>query len=173
MFVSPIRSTRCSTSWPATPLRRAWRLWVSGRITPAWRDLAGYGYTYTAITQSPVTGSLSDLGRRLANAPAHTANLWTTYDLPWSKLQIGGGLNVVSSRFAASTPARSAASPFCARRRAIGSSAPWRRYPFSERVDLQLNLTNLTDNRFYDQIHPAHVVPGSGRTALLSLTYNY
>ena len=60
--------------------------------------------------QSPVTGPPSDLGRRLANAPAHTANLWTTYDLPL-ELEIGGGLNVVSSRFAASTR-QSAASPF-------------------------------------------------------------
>jgi catecholate siderophore receptor len=35
--------------------------------------------------------------------PAHTANLWTTYRLP-GDVEIGGGINVVSSRFAATTP---------------------------------------------------------------------
>ena len=67
----------------------------------------------------------------------------------------------------------SAASPSCARCPGIGSFSAMAKYPLSDHVDLQLNLTNLTDNRFYDQIHPAHVVPGPGRTALLSLTYKY
>ena len=30
------------------------------------------------------------------------------------------------------------------------------KYPLTEHVSLQLNLNNLTDNRFYDQLHPAH-----------------
>ena len=120
-----------------------------------------------------MTGPLSDLGRRLANAPAHTANLWTTYDLPWWKLQIGGGLNVVSSRFAASTPASVGGVAFLREAPGYWIVSAMAKYPLSERVDLQLNLTNLTDNRFYDQLHPSHVVPGSGRTAMLSLTYKY
>jgi catecholate siderophore receptor len=146
---------------------------ISGRLTPAWQILAGYGYTYTAITQSPVTGPLSDLGRRLANAPMHTANLWTTYDLPWWKMQIGGGLNVVSSRFAASTPASVGGVGFLREAPGYWIISAMAKMPLSDRVDLQLNLTNLTDNRFYDLLHPSHVIPGAGRTALLSLTYKY
>ena len=34
------------------------------------------------------------------------------------------------------------------------------------RVDLQLNVNNLTNEYYFDQMHPAHIVPGPGRTAL-------
>lgn len=146
---------------------------VSGRITPQWRILAGYGYTYSAITESPRTGATSDLGRRLANTPMHTANLWTTYDLPWWKMQIGGGLNVVSSRFASSTPTSVGGVAFLREAPGYWIVSAMAKYPLSENVDLQLNLTNLTNNQFYDQIHPSHVVPGAGRTALLTLSYKY
>lgn len=78
-------------------------LLVAGNITNRWQILAGYAYTFAEITQSPTVGATSDLGHRLANVPAHTANLWTTYRLP-GNVEIGGGLNVVSSRFAATTP---------------------------------------------------------------------
>ena len=45
--------------------------------------------------------------------------------------------------------------------------------PVAPHVSLQLNLNNLTNNQFYDQLHPAHVVPGAGRTALLTLNFSY
>ena len=47
------------------------------------------------------------------------------------------------------------------------------KYPLSDNVNLQLNLSNLTNTAFYDGLHPSHVVPGAGRTALLTLTYKY
>ena len=34
------------------------------------------------------------------------------------------------------------------------------KYPLTDRLDLQLNVYNLTDEYYYDQIHPAHIVPG-------------
>ncbi len=43
--------------------------------------------------------------------------------------------------------------------------------PITEKVSLQVNLTNLTDNKYYDQLHPAHVVPGAGTTALFTLAF--
>jgi catecholate siderophore receptor len=146
---------------------------ISGRLTPGWQIFAGYGYTYSAITKSPVTSPTSDLGRRLANTPMHTANLWTTYDLPWWKLQIGGGLNVVSSRFASSTPSSVGGVAFLREAPGYWIVSAMAKYPLSQNVDLQLNMFNLTGNRFYDQIHPSHVVPGPGRTALLTLSYKY
>lgn len=146
---------------------------VSGRLTPEWRILAGYGYTYTVITDTPRTGPTTDLGRRFANAPRHTANLWTTYDLPWWKLQIGGGLNVVSSRFGSSVPTSVGGVAFLREAPGYWIASAMANLPLSPNVDLQLNLTNLTNNRFYDQIGGSRVVPGSGRTALLTLSYKY
>jgi catecholate siderophore receptor len=45
------------------------------------------------------------------------------------------------------------------------------KYPIAEKVSLQLNVYNLTDNKYYDQLHPSHVVPGAGTTALFTLTF--
>jgi catecholate siderophore receptor len=47
------------------------------------------------------------------------------------------------------------------------------KFPITENVAFQFNLYNLTDNKFYDLLHPAHVVPGAGRTALLTLSFKY
>ncbi len=146
---------------------------VSGHITDDWEIIAGYAYTYSEIEKSPVTGPTSDLGHRLANTPMHTANLWTTYHLPWWKLEVGGGINVVSSRYAASTPTTAGGVAFFKEVPGYWTMGLMAKAPLSDHVSLQLNLTNLTDNQFNDQLHPAHVVPGPGRTAMLTLAYKY
>ena len=46
-------------------------------------------------------------------------------------------------------------------------------YPLSERISLQLNLNNLTNKYYYDQIHPAHIVPGAGFTALVGINFKF
>jgi catecholate siderophore receptor len=45
------------------------------------------------------------------------------------------------------------------------------KYPLNDKVALQLNIYNLTDNKYYDQLHPAHVVPGAGTTALFTVNF--
>ena len=144
----------------------------TGYITPVWEIVAGYAYTFSEITKSPVVGPTSDLGNQLANVPRHTANLWTTYKLP-IKLEVGAGLNVVSSRFAASTPVLVGGVPFLKEAPGYWTTGVMARYPLTEHVSLQLNLNNLTNNQFYDLLHPAHVVPGAGRTAWLTLNFTY
>jgi catecholate siderophore receptor len=144
----------------------------TGYITPVWEIVAGYAYTFSEITKSPVTGPLSDLGNQLANVPRHTANLWTTYKLPF-KLEVGGGLNVVSSRFAASTPVSVGGVPFLKEAPGYWTAGLMARYPVAEHVSLQLNLNNITNNQFYDLLHPSHIVPGAGRTAWLTLNFTY
>jgi catecholate siderophore receptor len=49
----------------------------------------------------------------------------------------------------------------------------WRKYEVSEHVDLRVNIYNLADKYYYDQIHPAHIVPGAARSALLSVSYRF
>ena len=45
------------------------------------------------------------------------------------------------------------------------------RVPLREGLALQLNGYNLTNQKYYDLIHPAHVVPGAGRSLLASLNF--
>jgi catecholate siderophore receptor len=151
---------------------RGGELIVAGNITDRWQILAGYAYTFAQITESPTTGPTSDLGHRLANVPAHTANLWTTYRLP-GNIEVGGGLNVVSSRFAASTPSTAGGVAFFKEVPGYWTLQAMAKFPVTDNVALQFNLYNLTGNQYYDLLHPAHVVPGAGRTALLTLSFKY
>jgi catecholate siderophore receptor len=148
-------------------------LQAAGYLTDAWEITAGYGYTYSVIDKSPRVGPATDLGHRLGNVPAHTGNLWTTYKLPWWGMEVGGGINIVSSRFAATTPTTAGGVNFFKEVPGYWTLGAIAKYPIDEHVSLQLNLTNLTDNKYYDQLHQAHVVPGGGRTALLTISFKY
>jgi catecholate siderophore receptor len=44
------------------------------------------------------------------------------------------------------------------------------RMPIRPGLVAQLNANNLGNAQYYDLLHPAHVVPGSGRSVLLSLS---
>jgi catecholate siderophore receptor len=47
------------------------------------------------------------------------------------------------------------------------------KYQASEHIDLRVNVYNLADNYYYDQIHPAHIVPGAARSALLGISFKF
>jgi catecholate siderophore receptor len=141
---------------------------TAGHLTEKWQIYAGYAYMYSAITKSPN----GDIGHRLANVPMHTGNIWTTYDLP-ANFQVGGGANYVSSRFASTTPTVVSGVPFFKEVPGYYTLSVMVKYYLTEQVSLQLNVDNLTDKFYYDQIHPAHVVPGAGRTALFSTNFKF
>jgi len=44
------------------------------------------------------------------------------------------------------------------------------KYRINDNYALQLNVYNTLDRTYYDLLHPFHVVPGAGRSALLTLT---
>ena len=146
-------------------------LQMAGHLTDAWEIVAGYAYTYSVIDKTPRVGPVTDLGHRLANTPMHTANLWMTYELPWWGLEVGGGINVVSSRFAATTPTTAGGVNFYKEVPGYWTLSAMAKYPVNDKVSLQVNLYNLTDNKYYDQLHPAHVVPGAGTTALFTVNF--
>jgi catecholate siderophore receptor len=121
------------------------------------------------------------IGAELANVPRNTFNFWSTYRFPWRKLELGGGGNFVDRRAASST------APYVAV--PAGTSAPalnlfkavpgyWvfnamANYPLGERTSLQVNLNNFGNNYFFDQVHPAHIVPGAGFTALAGINFRF
>jgi catecholate siderophore receptor len=137
----------------------------SGKLTEEWQVFAGYTYLQGEVTSSPA----SDKGNRPANTPRNSFSLWTTYDIT-TRLQVGGGVNFVDDRYASST------------RDALGfrrvAPAYWTgqamaKYKVTEDVNVQLNIYNITDEYYYDQVHPSHVVPGEGRTALLTTSFRF
>lgn len=40
-------------------------------------------------------------------------------------------------------------------------------------LELRFNVINVSDERYFDAIHPSHVIPGNARTFLLTGTWRF
>jgi catecholate siderophore receptor len=137
---------------------------VSGNITRQWRARAGYSYLDSHTVATAPGGSL--LGSPLVNTPKDAATFWSDYDIlpAWT---VGASGQYVSQRLAQNTAASYlTAPPYYT----LDASSNWR---ISANYALQLNVYNLTDRRYIDEIHPFRVVPGAGRSAMLTLSVKY
>jgi len=141
---------------------------LAGRITEAWQIQAGYSYNLSEITKSPQ----NDLGHPLANAPKHTANLWTTYTLPY-RIEVGAGVDYLSDRWANTTGRSVGGVNFWELAKGYWTASTMAKMPITEGVSAQVNVNNLFDRNYIDLIHPSHVVPGEGRTAIFSLSAKF
>src|SRR5262249_19599164 len=99
-----------------------------------------------------------------------TVAAWTTYLLPWWNIQIGGGLNYISSRLASNTPD---ANGYLHQTGGYYTLRAMAKYQFTEPVSFQVNAYNRTNCYYYDQIHPSHIVPGAGTTVLFSTAWRF
>jgi catecholate siderophore receptor len=140
---------------------------ATGRITDRWQVFAGYTYLDSSVVSGPSTVVV---GAPIANAPQNTVASWTTYQLPWWGLQVGGGINYVSSRLAADTPD---ANGFLHRTGDYYTVSAMAKLPVTDQISVQVNAYNVTNQYFYDQIHPAHIVPGAGPTVLMSTSFRF
>ena len=91
-----------------------------------------------------------------------------TYPLPAYnyRVEIGGGLNSMSRRYASLTTTPFTSAPGYT---TLDAMVAWQA---SDHIRLQVNLNNLTDKYYYDQLHNFHVVPGEGRAAMFTLAYS-
>ena len=82
------------------------------------------------------------------------------------KLSVGAGAFYVDSRFG--NVANTVEVPDYWRYDAMA------KYVINKNVDLQLNVQNLTDERYYDQVYSTHMAHvAAGRTALLSTNFHF
>ena len=47
------------------------------------------------------------------------------------------------------------------------------KYAINANLTIKANLTNVTDELYYDQLHPFHVVPGPGLGAVFAVNFTY
>ncbi|MBB4660089.1 TonB-dependent receptor [Parvularcula dongshanensis] len=120
---------------------------VIGQITPIWSVFAGYNYLDSEVVDGGPVGEDTE-GNRLPNTPEHSASLWTVL-APTTNLSFGGGAQYQSERFGNTDNTRSVDGYW--RLDAYGS------YRFTDNVVLQLNVQNLTDERYYDRVYAAHM----------------
>jgi outer membrane receptor protein involved in Fe transport len=46
-------------------------------------------------------------------------------------------------------------------------------YNLTPKIQFRLNGQNLTNDLFYETTHPAHVIPGAGRTFIGSASFKF
>jgi catecholate siderophore receptor len=135
-------------------------LQAQGYMTRAWLVLAGFTYLDASILSSPN----GDRGSALQNAPRDNLRLFSTYDLS-GKLTLGGGVDYTSTRVPGTVVD---ANGFRQEVPGYWSASALARYKIASRINLQLNIDNIANKRFYDGIDNNHVNVSAGRTARLS-----
>lgn len=140
---------------------------VSGKITPKWSVFGGYTWQDAVIVDAGFVGGAPspNTGNAFPNTPQHAASFWTTYEIS-DRFSVGGGGSYMSMRYA--NPANTYSVPAYVRLDAMGS---WR---LTDRVDLRLNIQNLTDERYAERPYATHMyVVAAGRSALLSANFRF
>jgi catecholate siderophore receptor len=142
---------------------------AAGHLTARWEVFGGYAYNDAEVVASP---NPNEVGHAPPNAPRHSFSLFTTYRLPMpaglADLEVGGGVNYVSARTASSTPVAGTSVILTAPGYVVAQLMA--KYPVNDTLAVQLNLTNITDRYFYDQLHPGHVVLGPSRAAMVTVS---
>jgi catecholate siderophore receptor len=138
-------------------------LQAQGSITSGWNITAGYDYLNSDTIKTVAGGP--PLGFPLPFTPRSSATLWNTYDIS-DQFQVGLGGQYQGARYAQTTAPIERAPGYLV-------ADAMAKYRFSEKFDIQVNVYNLADKYYYDLLHPAFVIPGAGRSAMLTLNYHY
>ena len=137
---------------------------ASGKLTEQWQVFAGYAYMDGKQVDGGDVNKAND-GNQLPNTPRNSASLWTTYNVT-PKLTLGGGAFYVDEVFGSA--ANTTMVDSYVRYDAMAS------YKLTKNVDLQLNVQNLTDERYYDKAFSTHFAnQAPGRTALISTNFHF
>ena len=121
---------------------RGVELGATGNLGSRVQIFAGYTLTDAKITQS---FNAANIGRRFANIPKHSGSILANYLLT-KRFEIGGQVYAQSRVYGEATAVRTSI-PGYVRFDAMA------RYQPVERVELRLNVLNLTDKRYYDAIY--------------------
>ena len=149
---------------------------ANGNITEKWAVSAGYtyldselvdgGFVNTAASGQPANYQPSpNNGKQVQNVAKNSATLWTTYQvLP--KLNLGVGALAMDKVYG--NAANTKWVPGYVRYDAMA------RFDVNKEVNLQLNVNNLSDKRYFNKAYSSHyATEAEGRSAVLSLNFKY
>ncbi len=141
---------------------------VVGRITPEWEIYASYSYVGTArIDQAgSATTAQATIGQRVGLTPRNSGALWLSYQAT-PKLRVAAGAHGASENFALAGTSGAASPNARAAGYVVGDVMV--EYKFTPDVYAQLNVSNITNKTYGDQLYPGFAVPGLPRTALATV----
>lgn len=143
---------------------------ATGELTERWHVFANYTLQSSATLES--AASPKRVGQALSNTAPRSFNLWTAYQLP-GDITLAYGMRHVGKRNLTSQDQ--------AKLEAYWVHDAMLGYRASDNLELQLNLSNLTDKKYVERVRTvigsdtrsSAVEYGDGRAAVLSSVYRF
>jgi catecholate siderophore receptor len=138
-------------------------LGLSGQINDRWEMFGSYAFLDSEIVDDgPV---VTNDGNEFPNTPRNSFSLWTTFTLT-QRFTIGGGASYVDARFG--NVANTVSIPEYWRYDAMAA------LQVGGRINLQLNVQNLTDEVYYVRPYQSHYAAlGPARSAVISASLDF
>ena len=145
-------------------------LGLAGELADGWNVSAAYSYMDAEVVKSKTvaTGSVSGTVKSLEgmtpqNVARNSGSVWTTYKF-MQNWEIGGGVFAVGSRF--TDTVEEAKLPGYVRVDAVAAY-------HQPKYDIQLNLYNLLDKKYYESGQVRSALPGIPLSGMLTLSLRY
>ncbi len=162
----------------------------NGNITPEWNVFGGYtymdskivdgGFTATTVGTTTLYAPSVNTGKQFPNTPKHSFTAFTNYKVT-PAFTIGGGAIYMSKVYGGYSDLRTISGGAVVISKELARMVPsyWRfdgnaSYSFSDAVNLQVNVNNVLNKRYYDKAYAAHYAnQAAGRTAIATLNIKY
>lgn len=142
----------------------------NGKVTDRWEVSAGYSYLDSELTKASYN-AVAQEGKALPFVAKNSATLWSSYKvLP--KLTVGAGAEYRDQVFTnTNTSATMLTDKYLPTYTIYNAMA---KYDVNRNVNVQLNVNNITDKRYFTSAHPSHYAfEGNGRNAVLAINFKY
>ena len=139
---------------------------VVGRISPKWDIYASYTWIPVATIDKTGSAAANTVGKRVGLTPKHSGSVWLGYQAT-EKFRVAGGIRGVSENrpVAGTTGAASAT----AKAQGYVAADLMFQYNFSESLYAKLNINNVTNRSYGDQLYPGFVTLGEPRNIRLTV----
>lgn len=142
----------------------------NGKVTDKWEVSAGYSYLDSELTKAAYN-AVAQEGKPLPFVAKNSATLWSTYRI-LPKLTVGAGAEYRDKVFTNTNTGTTMLEDKYLPTYTIYNAMA--KYDVNKNVNLQLNINNISDKRYFTSAHPAHYAfEGMGRNAVLAINFKY
>lgn len=145
-------------------------LQLTGALTTNWQIAFGYTYVQAEYTKDTIA---SNIGQRInTDEPQHLLKIYTNYQLPapYDKVNLGAALYGQSKMYRSESGYYTTQDKYATVDLSGG-------YKFNEHLSLQLNLNNLFDKKYYNELGYSWAgyseIYGAPRNVLATLKYKF
>lgn len=140
-------------------------LGAAGTVNEQLSVNVAYTYQHSEVMAAEADDA-AQKGHELPRTPAHSFSLWGRYEVS-DKLAFGVGAQYVGARYNSSNPASREIADAYVIYDVMAS------YQVNDNWGVQFNGSNLSDEKYIDQLGGGHAIPGEGRLLSLSTRYAF